>query len=842
MSDQAAGPTSLQRYVRGTLVAGYIALIALGWITDAQPRIFWTILLPLLPVSIVLMGFANWRRVCPLAWFGEVGRQLNRGAQRRVPRWLDRWFLVVMFSVLLAMLVLRLVAINGDGRWLAGSLAGLALAAIVVNRVFTGKTWCNFFCPVGLIERVYTEPRSLPTTPNSECVRCTACKSSCPDIDQENAYWHDLTTNGRRLATYAFPGLVLAFYTYYWLRHGDWEAYFDGRWTLMPVSSALVLGPGLFFAPELPALAAAILTLAGFSAASYLLFVLIESLTAGFVPDGERRRHMVLALSAFTAFSIFYFFAGAPALRSLPGGVRFVAFTAPLVATLFLAKRWGRTRESFIRERGAAHLLRNWPFDEPPPSDPGEVYAWIKASEHTREQNVVAYANTVREMIADGLVRKGELRLLVEVRKQLGISEREHEKLLERLSEEERDLLERDRTGGVEERTQLEGYQTVLAEALVRHAPEQEITKLRLAFGVDREAHERLLQRMRGESGVILQAARDQLERVRKVRRDLEMLASPEPSDAEAFLGHLLLREQNDGINRLLDQLEVLGPAERIQSLRPGLCGGDEATRRAAARQLAEACPQAEDLTRELEPWVVERMPAGSGRDTGGRAGMLERRARSSDIFVRAAVAWVAAGSADPAARDITDGAGRDPAALVREAAGLAGRRAPARPGSGTRFEELATIEKMQFLRTVPLFAELDPVDLHDLALFVKEESLAPAGTLCEEGAVDAGDLFILLSGRASVTIRAGDESGKTGGEREVAVLEAGEIIGEMSILDCSPRSATVRPKDGPIRVLRISGQRFRSRLLPRARVARPLLATLAQRIRDMSRRVVGGS
>jgi CRP-like cAMP-binding protein len=63
--------------------------------------------------------------------------------------------------------------------------------------------------------------------------------------------------------------------------------------------------------------------------------------------------------------------------------------------------------------------------------------------------------------------------------------------------------------------------------------------------------------------------------------------------------------------------------------------------------------------------------------------------------------------------------------------------------------------------------------------------------------------------------------------------------VGELSLLDGSPRSATVRPKDGAIRVLRISGARFRSRLLPRSRVAQSLLVTLAQRIRDLSRRVM---
>jgi polyferredoxin len=151
----------LTPFLRGALVLGYVGFIVLGLVSPLQPRIFWTMLLPLLPLTIVVMGFPAWRRLCPLAFFGEGGRRLERKTQRRVPAWLERWFLPFTFFLMLAMLVLRLVATNGDGRWLAGLLITLALAAFATNRLFTGKSWCNFFCPVGLIERIYTEPNSL---------------------------------------------------------------------------------------------------------------------------------------------------------------------------------------------------------------------------------------------------------------------------------------------------------------------------------------------------------------------------------------------------------------------------------------------------------------------------------------------------------------------------------------------------------------------------------------------------------------------------------------------------------------------------------------------------------
>ncbi|HET9331958.1 MAG TPA: cyclic nucleotide-binding domain-containing protein [Gemmatimonadota bacterium] len=836
MAAKAVGSTPWQRGIRAALVVGYAGAIAVGLTTDSLPRYFWTMLLPLLPVSIVLMGFPNWRRVCPLAFFGEVGRSLNRGTQRRVPKWFERWFYLVTFAFLLSMLVLRLVATNGDGRWLAGLLVGLALAAALTNWIFTGKTWCNFLCPVGLVERIYTEPNSLPEVSNSQCVRCTACKKHCPDIDQENAYWQDVTSPTRKLAMFAFPGLVLSFYTYYWLRHGDWEAYFDGRWTRLPVTADLVAGAGFFFAPQVPAIGAALATLLAFSAASYGVFLGIEAILGRSVVDAERRRHLALTIAAFVAFSIFYFFAGAPSLRKLPGGTRTVAFAAPLIATLFAIKRGRRTRERYIQEKGAVKLLRNWPFEDPPPQDAGEVYAWIKAGEHAREQYLTAYTNTVREIIADGLVGRGELRFLDEIRNQLGITPREHEKVIERLSEEERRLFEQ-RGVGVEERAQLEGYKTALAAALLRRASASELTELQRAFGVSPEAHAGVLEQMRGESGALLARARGQMEHALAVRRDLTTLGAPDQPGAAGLLSYLLTRELEAAISRVLEFLEIAGDAERVQALRPGLLAPEVDIRGSALRQLAEACPGSEALVAELEPLILDRSRMPTDADLQARAGTLDRLAQAPDPYIRAAAVW-AAGTDRGAPRSIVSRSLEDSHPLVRETAALCVRRAEDGPeSSDDRFSSLATIEKMQFLREVPLFAHLDPEDLEDLSRLTEDEIVTLPEVLCEEGEMDADAVFIIVDGLASVLLRARTASGEEI-DREVAVLGAGEVVGELSLLDGSPRMATVRPKDGPLRVLRIPGHMFRSRLLHRPRVAQPLLATLARRLRLLSQRV----
>ena len=41
------------------------------------------------------------------------------------------------------------------------------------------------------------EPRNLRPTVNSQCEKCTACKSSCPDINQENTYWKEVAAAGQ---------------------------------------------------------------------------------------------------------------------------------------------------------------------------------------------------------------------------------------------------------------------------------------------------------------------------------------------------------------------------------------------------------------------------------------------------------------------------------------------------------------------------------------------------------------------------------------------------------------------------------------------------------------------
>jgi hypothetical protein len=434
-------------------------------------------------------------------------------------------------------------------------------------------------------------------------------------------------------------------------------------------------------------------------------------------------------------------------------------------------------------------------------------------------------------MIADGLVRPGELRLLEGVRKQLGISEREHQLILARLTEEERHLFEEGAARGVEAHAQLEGYQVALAEAMLRPAREEEIDELRRSFGVSAGDHQEVLARVRGASGELLSRARRQLERARELSRGLAALGATEPTAPRVFLCYLLARARDESLDRFLELLEVAGDGPVIQSLRRRLFASDPAEREPALRVLALACPGADELVRELEPLVAGRSKKDAAEpDRDGEVPALARLLEEANPFLRAGAVWAAARHPEKILEARLALALEDEHPLVRETATRFVGVSP--DASGERPVGLASIETMHFLHAAPFFADLDPADLYDLSQFTVEEMVVPPATICEAGDPGADALFVLVGGRAAVVGRGpGDPAGA---ERPIAMLGRGEIVGELSVLDGSPRSTTVRPEGGPVHVLRIPGPRLRGILLQRPRAAQALLGMLAGRMRRL--------
>jgi len=112
------------------------------------------------------------------------------------------------------------------------------------------------------------------------------------------------------------------------------------------------------------------------------------------------------------------------------------------------------------------------------------------------------------------------------------------------------------------------------------------------------------------------------------------------------------------------------------------------------------------------------------------------------------------------------------------------------------------------FLQKHPLFSSLDEEEVASLLKGeVSQERTYPQGiAILREGEV--GDsLFLIRSGSAQVTLR-----GTGGPFTQLATLQAGDIFGEMAVLERRPRSATVVAMEDCL-LLEIAGEAIRKLL-----------------------------
>src|SRR2546423_14327856 len=110
-------------------------------------------------------------------------------------------------------------------------------------------------------------------------------------------------------------------------------------------------------------------------------------------------------------------------------------------------------------------------------------------------------------------------------------------------------------------------------------------------------------------------------------------------------------------------------------------------------------------------------------------------------------------------------------------------------------------------LARVDLFSGLRKKELKDLAAYCLEGKYSPGSVLISQGEQGVG-LFILTKG----TVRITRANSPDGAEEVLGTAGAGDVIGEMALLDNLPRSATVTAVGG-VRELPLALWGFRPRL-----------------------------
>src|SRR5690349_24054491 len=99
----------------------------------------------------------------------------------------------------------------------------------------------------------------------------------------------------------------------------------------------------------------------------------------------------------------------------------------------------------------------------------------------------------------------------------------------------------------------------------------------------------------------------------------------------------------------------------------------------------------------------------------------------------------------------------------------------------------MSMLSNLELIRRVPLFALLTSVQAEAVADAVIKRRFKRGETIVEQGE-KSNTLFIILTGRVRVVT-----SDKRGREVILATLNPGDYIGEMSLIDNEPHSATVR-------------------------------------------------
>lgn len=107
---------------------------------------------------------------------------------------------------------------------------------------------------------------------------------------------------------------------------------------------------------------------------------------------------------------------------------------------------------------------------------------------------------------------------------------------------------------------------------------------------------------------------------------------------------------------------------------------------------------------------------------------------------------------------------------------------------------------------------------------------LAAEEYLMREGE-ESNEMYYLASGTLAVFQRKGDS------ERQIATVYSGELVGEMSFLDCEPRSATVKAI-GDCELTVIPREKLQKYLSTQPKWYRALVQILIDRLRRANKRV----
>ncbi|MBF2004061.1 Crp/Fnr family transcriptional regulator [Chlorogloeopsis fritschii PCC 9212] len=138
----------------------------------------------------------------------------------------------------------------------------------------------------------------------------------------------------------------------------------------------------------------------------------------------------------------------------------------------------------------------------------------------------------------------------------------------------------------------------------------------------------------------------------------------------------------------------------------------------------------------------------------------------------------------------------------------------------------LTTVERLLFVRRVPIFKELRDDFIVRLASVMDELEFPTNYTIFQAG--DEGrSLYIVVSGKVKVHI----------GNQQLAVFPKGESFGEMSVFDAQPRSASATTLEA-CECLELTQEQLYEAIDETPEIAVNIIGILSRRIRELNEKI----
>jgi CRP-like cAMP-binding protein len=842
--------------------------------------IFWGLVVPTSLLILLIFGHELWRRICPLSFLSQIPRALGRQRQWKretqkgtvryeiarvdANSWLGKNYLYLQFGWLFIGLCFRILFVNSDRIALAIWFLFTIGMAIGVGYFYGGKSWCNYFCPMAPVQKIYGEPRGLfgskahltdskitqsmcrvVDPEGQEKSACVACQSPCIDIDAERTYWEGIPKPQYPFIYYSYVGLVMGYFIYYYLYAGNWEYYFSGVWAYEPNQIASLLSPGFYLlgqAISIPKIIAVPMTLGIFTLAGFWSGCRVEHWAQarwGSEFSAEEIRHRICTFCTFFIFNFFFIFAARSWITLLPLPVQYIFDSLIVILSSFwLVQTWGRNSQIYGREGLSTRLRKQLAklnlniaqyLEGQSPEDltADQVYVLAKVLPgFTREKRQEAYKGVLKESLQEGYINSSSsLSVLAQMRSELQLNDDEHQLILTELGVEDPDLLNPARLHSVENSVRIQGFRKALERLvslqqqhsisdLLKKDP-QSVRKLRQEYCISYEEEEEILWGLDQQAG--------DMHRAHYLLKQLEELilrfhALNQPRLLRQGLVLNLLRASVKQKKHLL----VRGLLELIETT------SDPDTALYVAQELANLAPTVlpEILSNSVSKWpnrlgskIFEQLQQVTGNspscslaiDPNEIRNHLQALLKDNAPLTQGAslytLATVDLPTAQYEAQEILRK--RDLHKLLAETAEKILK-------GSILLSQFSFLEKLAYLFNTHFFAGIHSKTLLELADMAYFKAYQTGEVLSDEGDT-CRELLILIEGAAQVEV-------EQQGIRTTFSLLPGRVLDELEVLSQGRQAGRITAKATPTRILAIPVDAF---------------DTLLDRDHDFARRVL---